>query len=118
MGIFLSASADAAPNPSDPFMVVDGALTVCAMSRQAEALFAVAESEVINRHIGELLVAADMDPPVGGGLAAKIAAAVRGVDVGTTLWARPLNTFGVRFSVRVASCGPPSAALLVLAANG
>ena len=38
MGLLLQAPAEFAPSQSDPFLVVDGSLTICALSRVAEEL--------------------------------------------------------------------------------
>src|SRR4249920_3628468 len=56
MGLLLQAPAETAPSPKDPFIVVDGALTICALSRQAERLLGVSETEAVNRHIADFLV--------------------------------------------------------------
>ena len=114
MGVLLAASADAAPQTADPFLVIDGALTICAMSKHAERLFGISESEAINRHVGDLIVPADVETSVGGTLAARIASAARGEDTTSSLFVRPVNTFGVRYAATVSACGPPAAALVVL----
>src|SRR6266513_2933556 len=63
MGLLLQAPADVAPTPNDPFLVVDGALTICALSRAAEDLIGTTETEAVNRHIGEFLVPGDSEAP-------------------------------------------------------
>src|SRR5919108_3697976 len=55
MGLLLHAPADLAPSAKDPFLVVDGSLTICALSRAAERLLGISETEAVNRHIGEFL---------------------------------------------------------------
>jgi len=115
MGLLLQAPANTAPGPRDPFIIVDGALTICALSRQAEKLLSVSETEVVNRHIAEFLVPADAEGPSGENLASLLAWAARGETPTGNVVVRPTNTFGVRYWARVGPCGPPNAALLVLA---
>lgn len=115
MGVLLQAPAESAPGPSDPFLVVDGSLTVCALSRAAEKLLGVAETDSVNRHVADLIVPADAEAPAHENLATMLAWAARGDAPPTTVVVRPTNTFGVRLWAQVGPCGPPSAALLVLA---
>jgi hypothetical protein len=83
------------------------------VSRQAETLLGVREQLAVNRHITELLIPPDAEQaPVG--LAAAITRAATGDEEPTNVVVRPSSTFGVRLKVRIAACGPPSAALLVL----
>jgi PAS domain-containing protein len=115
LGLMLQAPADAAPGPSDPFLVVDGALTICAVSRVAERLLKVSETDAVNRHVAEFLVPADAESSSGESLASLLAWAARGETPSAQVVIRPTNTFGVRYWARVGPCGPPTAALLVLA---
>jgi hypothetical protein len=114
LGLILESPADAAPNAGDAFLVLDHSLAVCAMSEAAERLLAASEPDVVNRHVSDLLRPADAEEKNGTGLSAAVSWAARG-DVGTrTTVVRPANTFGIRLTARIASCGPPRAALLVL----
>lgn len=115
MGLLLQAGADIAPSQNDPFLVVDSSLTVCAVSRQAEDLLGVPETEAVNRHIAEFLSAGDAEAHGTENLAAMVTWAARGDAPLKDIVVRPTNTFGVRYWARVGSCGPPAAALLVLA---
>jgi PAS domain-containing protein len=115
MGLLLQAPADIAPTPKDPFLVVDGSLTICALSRQAEKLLGVSETDVVNRHVADFLVPGDAETSGGENLASLLAWAVRGEIPTNNVVVRPTNTFGVRYWARVGPCGPPNAALLVLA---
>jgi PAS domain-containing protein len=115
MGLLLQAPAEAAPSPKDPFLVVDGALTICALSRQAEKLLGVSETEAVNRHIADFLVPGDAEGASGENFGSLLAWAVRGETPSSSVVVRPTNTFGVRYWARVGPCGPPNAALLVLA---
>jgi PAS domain S-box-containing protein len=115
MGLLLQAPADLAPSAKDPFLIVDGSLTICALSRAAERLLGVSETEAINRHVGEFLAPGDAEAPTGENLSALLAWAARGESPATSVVVRPTNKFGVRYWARVGPCGPPQAALLVLA---
>jgi hypothetical protein len=114
LGLILESPADVAPSAGDAFLVLDHSLAVCAMSEAAERLLAASEPDVVNRHVSDLLMPAGAEEKNGAGLSAAVAWATRG-DVGTrTAVVRPANTFGIRLTARIASCGPPRAALLVL----
>jgi PAS domain-containing protein len=115
MGLLLQAPIETAPTPTDPFLVIDGSLTICAVSRQAERLLGVAETEAVNRHIAEFLVPGDAETESGENLASLVAWAARGEAPSKNVVVRPTNTYGVRYWARVGPCGPPTAALLVLA---
>src|SRR3954464_8563899 len=62
MGLLVEAPIDVAPAVADPFLIVDPAMAVCALSRQAERLLGVAETDAVNRHIRDLLVPAETEP--------------------------------------------------------
>lgn len=114
LGLLLETRKDAAPSPRDAFLVVDSFLLVQAMSRQAQTLLDIAEQSAINRPVGELLVPADTEPGLAGGFAHAIAEAAAGRTEAANAVVRPWNTFGVRMRARIAPCGPPRAALVVL----
>jgi hypothetical protein len=118
LGLLLESDADAAPPRGGAFMVLDGSLSVCAVSKAAEELLATRETEAVNRHVTELLVPADAEAAGRASLAAAVTWAARGDDSMRTVVVRPANTFGVRLSARIASCGPPRAALLVFDGPG
>jgi hypothetical protein len=113
LGLLLSASADVAPADGGAFMVLDGSLSVCAVSAEAERLLATSESDAVNRHVTELIVPADAEARGPENLAVAVTWAARGDDGERRVVVRPTNVFGVRLSARVAACGPPRAALLV-----
>jgi hypothetical protein len=113
LGLMLESDADCAPAPGSAFMVLDGSLSVCAVSAAAERLLATRETEAVNRHLTELIVPADAEAQERANLAAAVTWAARGEGAATRVTVRPANTFGVRMSARIASCGPPRAALLV-----
>lgn len=115
LGLLLEAREDVVPSPRDAFLVVDSCLLVQAMSREAQSLLGVSEEVSINKPVAELLVPADAEAQGRTGFAAAIAMAASGQepDVARS-FVRPWNTFGVRMRARIATCGPPRAALIVL----
>jgi hypothetical protein len=116
LGLILEAHADAAPKPGDAFLVLDRSLSVCAVSEAAERLLATREPDAVNRHISDLLMPADAEDRDGGGESLSLAVmwAARGDGGKHNAVVRPANTFGIRLTARIASCGPPRAALLIL----
>ena len=115
LGLLLEAREDAVPSARDAFLVVDSQLLVQAMSREAQSLLGVTEELAINKPVAELLVPADAEAQGRTGFAAAIAMAADGQDPDTARsFVRPWNTFGVRMRARIATCGPPRAALVVL----
>lgn len=114
LGLLLEAPEDVAPQVGDAFLVLDHALSVCAVSRGAERLLATREPDVVNRHITALLMPADAEQDGRDNLSVAVAWAARGDGATRTTIVRPANTFGIRLTARIAPCGPPRAALLVL----
>jgi hypothetical protein len=110
----LQAGEDVAPNTDDAFLVLDQSLSVCAVSRAAERLLATSEPDVVNRHVSDLLMPADAERSGAENLALAVTSAARGNSLTRNVVVRPANTFGIRLTARIASCGPPRAALLVL----
>jgi hypothetical protein len=113
-GLLLEARSDVIPADKDAFLVIDGALLVQAMSHHAEKLLGVAEDAAVNRPVAELLVAADAEARGKASFAQAVADAAAGEGEPLQAIVRPWNTFGVRMRARVAPCGPPRAALVVL----
>ena len=114
LGVLLSANADAAPGPNDPFMIVDGSLCVCAVSRVAEELLGCDETEAVNRHLSDFLVPADAEAAGPENLMDLVINAAGDTSDTHVAVVRPPAEFGIRFRVQVGACGPPRAALLVL----
>jgi PAS domain-containing protein len=115
LGLLLEAREDVVPSNRDAFLVVDSSLLVQAMSREAQSLLGVTEEAAIDKPVAELLVPADTEAQGRTGFAASIALAAEGNDVDISRsFVRPWNTFGVRLRARIATCGPPRAALVVL----
>jgi hypothetical protein len=114
LGLLLEAPASLAPAPEDPFLVIDSSLAVCALSRRAERLLGLSETEAVNRHVNDLLVSADVEAG-DEAFAAALVNAARGEGMAQNLIVRPTNAFGVRYWARIGLCGPQRAALMVLA---
>jgi hypothetical protein len=114
LGLLLEARSDAVPDLDDAFLVVDSSLSVQAMSRRAELGLGVREGNAVNRHVTELLIPAQAEGIEPVSLAVAITLAARGDEDGMVAFVRPTHTFGVRLEARIATCGPPRAALLVL----
>jgi hypothetical protein len=114
LGLVLRATADLAPQPGEPFLVVDSSLSVCAMSQDAERLLACDETEAVNHHIADFLVPADANAPSAANLLALLVDAAGGPGEPRIAVVRPRHEFGVRFRARVGACGPPHGALIVL----
>jgi hypothetical protein len=117
LGVLLEARSDVRPSAQDAFLVVDATLAVQALSHRAECLLDVSEEQAINRPVGELLVAADTEDVARRELSRVIIQAATGAEAPAHVYVRPWNTFGVRMRARVGACGPPRAALLVLASG-
>ena len=114
LGVMLETRQDIVPSHRDAFLVIDSALLVQAMSWRAETVLGVTEDSAVNRPVMQLLVPADAEAGRPARFAAALAEAAAGADEPVAAIVRPWNTFGVRLRARVASCGPPRAALVVL----
>lgn len=114
LGLILESHADVAPNAGEAFLVLDQSLAVCAVSEAAERLLAASEPDVVNRHVSDLLMPAEAGEKNGASLSTAVAWAARGDGAVRTTVVRPANTFGIRLTARISSCGPPRAALVVL----
>jgi PAS domain-containing protein len=110
----IGASGSLAPKATEPFVIIDGTLSLCAVSRTAERLLCISEPEVINRHVAEYLEPADAEALDGDELLQAIIAVAGGRVREHTVVVRPTGEYGVRYTARIGRCGPPSAALLVL----
>jgi len=113
LGLLLETREDAIPTDQDPFLIIDAALLVQAMSRAAQCLFSVTEDSAVDRPVSELL-AADSSTQRAPSLAAAIFAATSDAEEPCSAFVRADNAFGVRMRARIAPCGPPRAALVVL----
>jgi hypothetical protein len=110
----LEARRDIVPDARDAFLIVDSALLIQGMSREAERLLSVSEEDAVHRPVAELLETADAEARGRIGFAGAVAEAVAGTEAPMHAFVRPWNTFGVRLRAKIAACGPPRAALIVL----
>ena len=101
LGLIVSAAPDGAPTAADPFLLVDGQLSICAVSRLAEQLLLTSETEVVNSHIGDLLVPADVEI---GGPESLVNLIVQ--RHGGCIWAEGAPGRGSIFRFTLASDGP------------
>jgi hypothetical protein len=115
-GLQLEAADALAPRPGDPFLLVDEALAVRALSPAAAEQLAVDPVAAVGRPVAELLCTADAEAGPAGSLPSAIAAAAagEGAEDPVRLTVRPADVFGVRVPARIGVCGPPRAALIVL----
>jgi len=114
MGLLLETRSDAAPDHAEAFLVVDSRLTVQALSHRAERLLGVSEEDVIDRPVDRFLGGAEAENRDPVDLMAVLHAASTRSDEISSLLVRPRRAFGVRVHARIAPCGPPRAALIVL----
>lgn len=114
LGLVLRSSADLAPRPGEPFLVIDSTLSVCAVSARAEELLGVDETQAVNQHVADFVVPADANALSADNLLVLLIEAASGPGEPRTAVVRPRQEFGVRFRARIGPCGPPNAALLVL----
>lgn len=119
LGLLLDAPEATLPKPNEAFVVVDGRLAVCGLSRRAERLLGVNEVDVVDRRLTELLVPADAESGAGPprGLDELLMAATAGAGELGTIVLRPADEFGVRFVARVGPCGPTPSAVVILDAG-
>lgn len=116
LGLLLETPREVLPSDRDAFLVIDSSLGIQAMSRRAQTLLAVTEEQAVNRPVVELLAPADAEAQGSSRFAAAVVEAANGLDEPASAFVRPWNTFGVRMRARIAPCGPPRAALIVLQA--
>jgi PAS domain-containing protein len=114
LGLLLETPLDCVPSSRDAFLVLDSALAVQAVSRAAERLLGIGEELAVDRPVGEMLAPAAAEDHGHGRFAAAVTEAIAGGGAPIDVFVRPANTFGVRMRARIAPCGPPPAALIVL----
>ncbi len=117
LGLIVSAPASLVPSKKEPFLLVDGRMQICAVSRRAEKVLGAAETEIVNKPIVDVLVPADAEAAGIESLATTIVHAARGDGAVTDLVLRPVEEWGIRWFTRVGPCGA-NAALIVLAPEG
>ncbi len=118
LGLIVSAPESMVPASSEPFVIVDGKLQICAVSRRAEKLLGSSETEIVNQRLTDILLPADAEASGIEHLVSIVVHAARGDGTVHDLVVRPSNEWGIRWFTRVGPCGAPSAALIVLAPEG
>lgn len=118
LGLIVTAAEGLAPQPGDAFLLVDGKLQICALSRRCEKLLGSAEAEAVNRQVTDLLIPADAESAGVESLITSIVHAARGDGTVRELVVRPSGEWGIRWFTRIGPCGATSAALMVLAPDG
>ena len=113
-GLLLETPGNCVPDTNDAFLVADSALLVQALSVRAEQLLGIGEGLAVDRPVGALLAPADAEGGEAGRFAAAVAAAVGRGQGPVDVFVRPSNVFGVRMRARIAPCGPPRSALIIL----
>jgi hypothetical protein len=104
-GVVLSCAREAAPRPGAPFLIVTSDLRVSAASATTEPLFGQPD-EVVGTSVLDLL-RGDVALP------RQIARAAMGSRQHVTTWVRT-EEHGRPHKARIAACGEPPAALIVL----
>ena len=105
LGVVLSCARDAAPRPDAPFLVVTSDLRISAASAATAPIFGDPDALV-----GERL----LDVLRGdGSLPRQVTRAAMGSRRGTTAWVQTAE-HGRPRRARIAACGDPAAALVVL----
>jgi len=114
LGIVLATNPELVPKASEPFLIVDRTLSVCAVSRRAERLLGVEEPDAVNRILTEFIVPADAERAAPDNLMSLVVTAASGAVPLARAVVRPTGAFGVFLEARIGACGPPPAALVVL----
>jgi lipopolysaccharide/colanic/teichoic acid biosynthesis glycosyltransferase len=115
-GLLLEAPAEAAPRREDAFLIVDSNLRVQAVSRRAEQILGVSETEATNLPVTELIGDAEAERDHVESFAAALTRTAVSDETGGSAFVRPRESFGIRMRARITHCGPPRAALIVLEA--
>src|SRR5581483_2200235 len=112
MGTVLRAPPGLAPRFYEPFVILDASLRLQAVSRRAEVVLRIDEPAAIDVPLTELLVC--RTDPDQNNLAELVDRAIGGSRRTTAMQLRTIGDPPIDVVARVAGCGPPSAALLIL----
>ena len=114
MGLLLETRLDAFPSHDEAFLVIDSRLTVQALSGEAATLLGVVEEDVLDSPVAQLLGPADTEAREPEDFLYLLRRASTDSDERHSVFVRPRNQFGVRLVARIAPCGPPRGALVLL----
>jgi hypothetical protein len=112
MGMVLCAPSGLEPRFHEPFVIVDQYLRLAAVSRQAEDMLRVDERAAVDVPLAEFLVCRTDQDQID--LASLVRRAVGGSRVATSVELRTVSDPAIEVVARVAACGPPPAAVLIL----
>jgi hypothetical protein len=113
LGTVLRAPPGLQPRFDEPFVIVDDRLRLQAVSHHAEVVLMVEEPAAVDAPLVDFLVSDNGDTDHAD-LARLVQRAVTGSTLAATVELRTVGDPQIGFVARVARCGPPPAALLVL----
>ena len=117
LGLLLTADEALSPQRADPFLVIDAGLTIRALSQAAEKLFAIAETDVVDQPLENVLVAAESSDEARGTLNRLLSGTAReplSARDPEVVVVRPARAYGVRYKALIGRCEPGRSELLVL----
>jgi hypothetical protein len=112
MGTVLRAPPGLQPRFYEPFVIVDSGLRLQAVSRHAEVMLAVDEPAAVDVPLEEFLVCRNVQDQLD--LRGLVSSAVGGSRLATRMELRSVGDPAIEVVARVAGCGPPPAAVLIL----
>jgi hypothetical protein len=112
MATVLTAPPGLRPHFYEPFVIVDPRLRLQAVSRRAEVMLAVDEPAAIDIALEQFLVCPTVEEQLE--LAGLVERAVDGSRLATRVQLRAVDDPTIEVLARVAGCGPPAAAMLIL----
>jgi PAS domain-containing protein len=114
MGMPAEKAAHASPSHDDAFLVIDSLLRVRFVSERAATLLGEKEEDMVDRPVAKFLGPADAEARDPENFLHLLRRASTDGDEHSSVFVRPRNAFGVRMVARIAPCGPPGAALVLL----
>lgn len=112
MGTVLLALPGLQPRFYEPFVIVDPCLRLQAVSRHAEVMLMVDEPVAVDLPLAEFLVCRTDQDQID--LAGLVQRAVDGARLAARVQLRTVDDPTIAVLARVAGCGPPPAAVLIL----
>ncbi len=112
MGTVLRAPPGLQPRFYEPFVIVDAGLRLQAVSRRAEAMLAVQEPAAFEVPLEEFLLCRNDRDQID--LARLVGRAIAGSKLAPRVEMRTDGDPAIEVVARIAGCGPPPAALLIL----